>query len=100
LRYDGTVLALFVVVSGPFAYGISYWPCEFFKGTDLLFSLSLGYKCDWTSTDGYLEADASAMADLIRRYEVDTSSAGNIDCGPYLENYSSFSILVAGAEQV
>jgi hypothetical protein len=75
-------------------------PCEFFKGTDLLFSLSLGYKCDWTSTDGYLEADTSAMTDLVQRFEVDTSSAGNIVCGPNRETFSSFSILVAGAEQV
>jgi hypothetical protein len=48
-----------------------------FQGKDFVFSLSLGYKCDWSTNEkGYVVEDVSAMSGLVREYKLATSSAG------------------------
>lgn len=36
------------------------------KDSNLIFSLSLGYKCDWSSREPYRDDDVAAMAEILR----------------------------------
>jgi hypothetical protein len=50
------------------------------------FALSLGYKCNWESDEGYLQGDICAMANLVSQYNLDKSKIGNtvFDFPPHL----------------
>lgn len=46
------------------------------KNPEIKFGFSLGFKCDWQSTEGYLSAQVSQMSDLVGRYQLASSNFG------------------------
>ncbi|KAG7349891.1 DUF2181 domain containing protein [Nitzschia inconspicua] len=71
------------------------------------FAFSLGYRCDYTNTDGYLASDAVAMKDIVEQYQLDSKQhvtitlalnarllARNVSAfDSFLEDYATSNIL-------
>lgn len=46
------------------------------KDSNLNFSFSLGYKCDWSSREPYLDEDVASMARIVRSCNFTESNIG------------------------
>ena len=46
------------------------------KDPKMIFGFSLGFKADWASEEGYLASQVSEMSDLVRNYNLASSSSG------------------------